>query len=517
MKTVWRSRRLLIHITLASVVGAALTLWIAHYITQASQLSALKSYSDYALNYASGVTSDLKESVADASSSPHEPCSDRDLSYLRGLLWQHRYPKDIGRFKNGKLACTAERGVFSKPIQLPKPTTTLKSRARFWNEASEVLGIAYQTDMVELGGVLVMTSPFAFDAMRPPTKNMSAAILSEGNNYTFRTFGVRPVVEVGSFVQFWHPLPSALSYSSCSDAGLCVVGGMEDAGVYSLAWLEVILIALLGGFGFGGLYTLIYLALHTRNTMLFQLRKAIRKRELTVVYQPKLCIEQNTVVGAEALVRWHSKQFGFVAPDTFVELAENNQLIRPLSRLVIEKSLSEMQSLLQERPDFKLSINLAIQDLLDETLLPFLISSAEKLNIPPQQLVCEITERSAGDHAQLAEVVQHYQQMGIGISLDDFGTGYSNLVWLGHLSASEIKVDKTFTQSIGTGSINQNMLDAIFSLLQSLDVVRVFEGVETQSQEQYILEKCPDAVLQGWLYSKALPAKELEAFIGQYK
>lgn len=516
MRTVLGRRRLLIHIMLAGIIGVMLALWITHYTTQKTQLSSLKSYSDYALEYASRVTTDLKASVANARRSPYQQCSDSDLAYLRGLLWQHRYLKDIARVENGKLLCSAERGIFAKPILLPKPTTILKSKARFWSDASDVIGIAYQTDMVQVGNIIVMTSPFAFDAMRPPTESMSAVILSEGTNYIFRTFGDASDVKEGDFVNIWHPLPSALSYSSCSDAGLCVVGTTKDAGIYSLPWLEVILIALLGGAGVGGLFSLLYQALRMRYTMLYQFKKALQRQELSMVYQPKIYLGRNKIVGVEALVRWHSQQFGFVSPEVFIELAEKHRLMHLLTRQVIEKSLQDMQHLLQRHPHLTLSINLAIQDLADDSLLPFIVSQAQQLKIAPQQLICEITERSAGDHAQLAQVVQHYKQMGIGISLDDFGTGYSNLGWLGHLSASEIKVDKTFTQSIGTGSINQNMLDAIFGLLQSLDIVRVFEGVETQDQADYILARCPDAVVQGWLYSKALPVQQLDDYIEKH-
>lgn len=514
MEVVWSSKKRFVQSLVALLVGSVTALWITHYVTQRTQYEELSSYANYTLDYATRVTLDLKRAVEHAQASSYSPCSEADLALLRDLLWQHKYLKDVGRVEGDKLLCSAERGMLSSSVALPEATAWLGEDTRFWSGAHNFVGIAFQTDMVANGNVLVLTSPFAFDAMRQPPSDMSAVILSRGTQYIFRTFGRAPEILEHDSRFSWLPIPSSeLNYYSCSGPELCVFAEDRKVGVYGLSAVTLLGIVMLGGLSGIGLISFCYKTRQHRESMLYHLKRAIQEESLTLVYQPKIQISNQKVVGAEALVRWHSEQFGSVSPEIFIGIAETNGLIRAITHQVINNSFAEMQALLSDNPSFKLSINLSIQDLMDDSLLGFVKDRAKYYGINMNQLVFEITERSAGDHKQLAQTVRQYTDEATCISLDDFGTGYSNLAWLGHLNAGEIKVDKSFTQSIGTGSINQTMLEAIFSLLQGLNVEQVFEGVETHEQAAYILEHCPHALVQGWLYSKPLVIEEFEQYL----
>lgn len=509
--------RLIIQSLVVAFACALLALWIAHFTQQKTQYKELQSYSLYALNYASEVARDLQKSVTEARLSTYVECSSDDIEWLRGVLWNHKYLEDIGRVKNGQLICTVERGRLYDPIALPAPDNQASNDLKFWRDSTQIIGTVFASDMTQVDDIMIITSPFAFDAMREPETDISAVIISQETNFILRSFGHYASELADQLLQLQAHLPrspfSSLHYYDCTDAGLCVFAEERSSGIFGLSWMSASMIGLLGSFGGLGVSSLIYKTHRRRHSMAYHLKKTILNNDLNVVFQPKICLLSGQPVGAEALVRWNSPHFGFVSPEKFIRLAEEKGFIHQITHLVIEKSFAKMQRVLRTDPSFKLSVNVSIQDLMDPELLPFIIKMADKFEIHLSQLVFEITERSAGDADRLAVTVNQYVAAGVSISLDDFGTGYSNLAWLGHLNASEIKVDKSFTQSIGTGSINQTMLDAIFSLLKGLNVVCVFEGVETQEQADYIFQACPEAQVQGWLYAKPMIIAQLEAYL----
>lgn len=506
------SKRLPVEPIISVLICLSIALWATHVVLQKKQWTALKNYSDYALNYASGVTADLKTGVVSAQSSPYTACSHNDLELLRDLLWQHKYLKDIGHVQNGNLICSAERGVLKEAVALPPADAVLNNGVSFWRNSSALIRTHFEMDMTLTGSVLAITSPFAFDAIRYPDPTVSAIIYSKNNRYVFKTFGFNQQRDLAPSAKM---TSAPLSYASCSEVNVCVMGERDRAGIFSLSFSQLLILVFASCLSGFGLYSLVHKARKHRHSMVYHLKNAITKDEFSIVFQPKIRLSDSMPVGVEALVRWDSHALGVVRPDVFIEVAEKYGLIRKITHRVIDLSMAQMQTTLDAKPDFTLSINLSIQDLTDLSLLPFILAKAKQYKIQHEQLVFEITERSAGDSVSLSDIVKQYTEADISISLDDFGTGYSNLAWLGHLNASEIKVDKSFTQSIGTDSINQTMLDAIFSLLQRLNVVRVFEGVETQEQADYILKYCPQAIVQGWLYAKPMPIDQLQSYLSQ--
>lgn len=264
------------------------------------------------------------------------------------------------------------------------------------------------------------------------------------------------------------------------------------------------------GFLFGGILSLLVsFAKLRKNSLGSRLKKAIDKKLLHVQYQPKIQLQSGKIIGVEALARWNDEEYGHVSPDVFIALAEQNNLIKELTKVIVAKTLADMREYLVKDKTFFVSINLSIQDLTDTQFLSFIDGLVQSHNIRPEQLIFEITERSAADQEAMSNTTKQFVKKGYQVSLDDFGTGYSNLSWLSALEADEIKIDKMFTQAIGTDSINQNMLNGIFQLIENLKMHVVFEGIEEQCEEDYILERSPNAVGQGWLYSRPVLADDI--------
>jgi sensor c-di-GMP phosphodiesterase-like protein len=147
--------------------------------------------------------------------------------------------------------------------------------------------------------------------------------------------------------------------------------------------------------------------------------------------------------------------------------------------------------------------------------LNFVDNHVRKNGINTEQIIFEVTERSAAQNNVLKRATKQFLRKGYKVSLDDFGTGFSNLSWLTTFEPNEIKIDKMFVQSIGTQTVSQIALNGIFQLVGNLNVALVFEGIESVEEIHYIIRHTPNAIGQGWLYSKAINTAELQLLIDQ--
>jgi sensor c-di-GMP phosphodiesterase-like protein len=262
----------------------------------------------------------------------------------------------------------------------------------------------------------------------------------------------------------------------------------------------------LGGL-FGALFGLALCVLYRRNKSVEQqLRRAIRKDKLKVVYQPEVDLRSERIVGAEALVRWTDEDGVVVGPDVFVRIAEERGFVGEITRLVLRHALRDFGETLRKNPDFRLSINVAAADLTDPEFLPLLDRSLGLTAIPARALAIEITEGSTARHETAIATIHSLRRRGHSVHIDDFGTGYSSLSYLHELSVDAIKIDKTFTQAIGTESVVVTILPQILSMAEALGLEVIVEGVETPVQAEYFTAFAQPILGQGWLFGRPVPA-----------
>ncbi|MGB6688170.1 MAG: EAL domain-containing protein [Terracidiphilus sp.] len=259
---------------------------------------------------------------------------------------------------------------------------------------------------------------------------------------------------------------------------------------------------------------LIWTVLHRRNfSMEQQLRRAIAKGRLQVVYQPivNLCSEQ--IIGAEALARWTDDEGHAVSPEVFIHIAEERGFVNEIMRLVMERSLNDFREIFSLRPEFRLSVNVAAADLSDPKLLPFLDSALERSGVPRKNLAIEITETTAARGEAAIETIRRLRRAGHQVHIDDFGTGYSSLSYLSDLSVDAIKIDRAFTQAIGTDSATLAILPQILAMAKALELQVIVEGIENVRQAVYF-SNCERAVYgQGWLYGRPVPLPEFRLML----
>ncbi|PKI17367.1 diguanylate phosphodiesterase [Colwellia sp. 12G3] len=238
----------------------------------------------------------------------------------------------------------------------------------------------------------------------------------------------------------------------------------------------------------------------SRLTLMSDLREALKNDEPTLHYQPKLNLKDNTIVGLEALIRWHHPKQGFVSPADFVPLAEQTGVIKKLTLWVIERAAKDLVWLRSIGYSGNMSINISAKDLLSNRLKDQIEVIFEKYQVDPSKIFLELTETAAMDEPEAGLIaLNQLTSLGLKISIDDFGAGYSSLSYLKQLPASEIKLDRSLILDITNSESSRIIVKASIDMAHGLGYKVVTEGVEDTETYQLMKElKCDE--LQGfWL------------------
>jgi diguanylate cyclase (GGDEF)-like protein len=239
------------------------------------------------------------------------------------------------------------------------------------------------------------------------------------------------------------------------------------------------------------------------------LRVAIEQRELTLVYQPKIELVSEQMVGVEALVRWQHPEHGFVPPDEFIPIAESTALIQPLGQFVLETALDQARCWQEAGLSLHVAVNLSVRNLLEPTLVDRVAGLIARAGIAPGRLTLEITESGVMTDPEAAiAVLWGLRRIGIRLSVDDFGTGYSSLAYLKRLPVDEVKLDKSFVLNM-TGDVDDAaIVRSTIELAHNLGLQLVAEGVEDQETLELLTTLGCDLV-QGYHLARPMPADEL--------
>ncbi|VVP17491.1 putative signaling protein [Pseudomonas fluorescens] len=245
-----------------------------------------------------------------------------------------------------------------------------------------------------------------------------------------------------------------------------------------------------------------------------ELRRALRRDELELHYQPRLNLEDGQIVGLEALVRWRHTERGLLPPSEFVPLAEQSGLIVPLGYWVISRALRDMQAL-RERglPALHMAINLSFRQFQDSQLLSTLSRLIAERGVEAQWLEFELTETAVMRRSDLVkQTMDALGRLGVRFSLDDFGTGFSSFVHLNSLPIALLKIDKSFVGGMEQREENRKLVHAMINLAHNLNLEVVAEGVETPEQLS-LLRGFGCNQVQGYLISKPLPLAGLVEYL----
>jgi EAL domain-containing protein (putative c-di-GMP-specific phosphodiesterase class I) len=250
-----------------------------------------------------------------------------------------------------------------------------------------------------------------------------------------------------------------------------------------------------------------------RLALVAALRQAVVNDRLDVHVQPKVSIDTGAVIGAEALVRWRDDERGAVPPDEFIPVAERSGLIRPLTEIVLRRSLQACADWQRVAPGVGVAVNLSARSLRDPSLVDDVASMLRAFGVPGHLLTIEITESSVmADPASTLELLHRLRALSVQLSIDDFGTGYSSLSYLRRLPVQEVKIDKSFVWEMDQNAEDAAIVRSIVELGHTLDMHVVAEGIERASVFQLLREFGCD-LGQGYLVSKPMPAGD---FVGWF-
>ncbi|HEY1449532.1 MAG TPA: EAL domain-containing protein, partial [Solirubrobacteraceae bacterium] len=246
------------------------------------------------------------------------------------------------------------------------------------------------------------------------------------------------------------------------------------------------------------------------------LRRALERDELRVVYQPIVSLEDRALVAVEALLRWQHPVRGLLTPAEFIPVAEESGLIEPIGRWVLESACVQAAEWHAQCPDagpLGIAVNLSARQFTQRELEQTVLHALERSGIDPTSLCLEITESVLLEEPDgVSETISAVSRHGVRFVLDDFGTGYSSLAYLGRLPIDGLKVDRSFVDDLGSNSRSTAITTAIVRMAQALSIEVIAEGVENETQLKLVRDLGCD-LAQGFYFHRPLQAPQISALV----
>ncbi len=511
-------RRLLL---IALILGGALSgAVLAHFVVRALQLRSgtadLEEYTQRLIR--SGTQLSLDADVAHAAmlDSKLTFCSDEEIVLMRNVIFGSRTVKEIERIRDGKVECTAALGRLLKPMPITRPQDAFQDFKLYGAASITVSGAGYVS---QRPGTAVIMNPVVFQDLDEPP------MIYAGRYYSTTRSSAPPTIAG----EFGHTMPVSDSelragkqlerngfvyLPRCApNLAFCVIAAEpRTAMLQKNNWMQIAALCF-GAFGGTCLAAVPLLFMRRQRTLESQLRRAVRAGDLRMVYQPVMDLTTGLIVGAEALVRWRNEANEIVRPDIFIAIAEDRGFIEEITRFAIQCALEELRVPLQ-LGSFRVSVNVSAHDLGNPGFCDWLSQELASAGVSPHAVALEITERTTLEHNS-AEIIERLRNAGHPIYLDDFGTGYSSLSYLHQLKISAIKIDRSFTHTVGTESVTATVVPQILSMACELDLSVVVEGVETDAQAAYFRNAGQGILGQGYYLGRPAPAAELNDLLRQ--
>ena len=241
------------------------------------------------------------------------------------------------------------------------------------------------------------------------------------------------------------------------------------------------------------------------------LRQALAHQEFSLAWQPQYRLADGSLVGVEALLRWHHPELGEVAPAEFIPVAEDSGIIHEIGAWVLDSACAQARKWLDKGlHPLRIAVNLSTNQFLEPGIVQLVKDTLERTGLPAEMLELEITESVLMDDANAAlATLRSLREDGVNLAIDDFGTGYSSLMYLKKLPVGRIKIAREFVKDIVTEHNDAAIARTVISMARSLDMQAIAEGVETREQAEFLRRlECPE--VQGFLFCPPVSAEDFE-------
>jgi diguanylate cyclase (GGDEF)-like protein/PAS domain S-box-containing protein len=248
------------------------------------------------------------------------------------------------------------------------------------------------------------------------------------------------------------------------------------------------------------------------------LRHALERNELSLHYQPQVDLRSGKLYGMEALLRWHSPEFGSVSPVEFIPLAEEIGLIQPIGEWVLRTACVQTRAWHEAGfPGLRIGVNLSARQFQQKNLVQLIRQALTDSGLEPLHLDLELTESMLmHDMERTVATLTELDALGVALSVDDFGTGYSSLSYLKRFPIDVLKIDRSFVRDITSDPDDAAIATAIIAMAHSLEIKVIAEGVETLEQQEFLKQHNCDG-MQGYYFSKPLPAEDFTRLLQKHQ
>jgi len=255
-----------------------------------------------------------------------------------------------------------------------------------------------------------------------------------------------------------------------------------------------------------------------RARMDIALRFALERNELELAYQPKVSMRDGAVKGFELLLRWNSPQYGYIAPDEFIPIAEHSGQLIPIGLWALEQACRQItywQKKYSAARGLSVAVNVSMRQLMQASFVQDVGAVLERTGVAPESIELELTESSAmANPRQTIDTLSQLKKLGLRLALDDFGTGYSSLAYLQRLPIDVLKIDKAFVLGLGHNKGDGEIVRLILALAKTLKLDTIAEGVETM-QQMTELQRLGCFLAQGYAFSPAISSAEAEMLLSK--
>ncbi|MFL9880516.1 EAL domain-containing protein [Herbaspirillum rhizosphaerae] len=484
--------------------------YLSRYRASNEEQARLSLFAQRGLMRAQGTFNDIRSVLFTLNSLSVSPCTSEHIAVMRRLTSNTRSVDEIGYFEQGFLKCTSwgptgerikqtpadfvsEDGVKVTTRVLPLITKGNPLLASQYN-AYNVLTVPerFSDVIVEEGIQLVIASDTGkiFSAQNAPDLHLAQKIISASHLIT----------------------DSSVLYAVERSGGFVAVAIEPKRYLFQKLHEEDTLFLPIGILMAALVIGLMLFRMRNRLSPLDELIAAIKRHQLVVHYQPIIELASGRCIGAEALLRWQQPDGELLRPGLFIPLAEESDLIGDITGQVIDMVVRDLQSLLVKDHSFYVAINVSADDVKTGRGLDTIQRALADTGIGNHQILLEATERGFVDATSARLTLRRAKELGHMVAIDDFGTGYSSLSSLQRLPLDAVKIDRIFINTIGTNAPTSSVVSHIITMAKTLQLSIFAEGVETQSQADY-LRQLKVEYGQGWLFSMAIPVGE---FISYY-
>jgi len=260
---------------------------------------------------------------------------------------------------------------------------------------------------------------------------------------------------------------------------------------------------------------------HKYLSVVSDLRKAIAEQQFVLMYQPKIDLKHDKVIGAEALIRWEHPQKGLISPNNFIPHAEKSGLIVEIGEWALDQACKQTKQWISEGLNqglgkLTVAVNVSSKQLAKKDFYAKVKSTLSRHKLDGKYLELEMTESLLIDNSdELKLTLRNLHQLGVHFSIDDFGTGYSNLGYLKEFDIEYLKIDRSFISDLATNQKNKTLVKAIVQMAKGLELENVAEGVEDEKVVK-ILKDLNCEIGQGYYWSKPINVEEFESFVTSF-